>query len=177
MRIRDSQRLDPDSLRGIVPQDWLNQRQIIGVRLDPDLQFVDLMDARTVHRMRRALASVASAENLEDIDLGAMVGPQRRVTQAVSRYVYEQTRGGSPQYAGIRYVSRLGLDWECWAVFDGRIRHLGEVMSKPLIRNRFDDLPILYWPGAHWARRVACVRSRCAGGVNRVRFTAISYDC
>lgn len=39
---------------------------------------------------------------------------------------------GQPLYAGIRYLSRLSSDWECWAVFD-RVP-IEELTRRPILR-------------------------------------------
>jgi hypothetical protein len=55
--------------------------------------------------------------NLREVDFSAVTSQSRKLTQYVSRYIH--TRG----YAGIRYISRLGSNWECWALFEGRFQH------------------------------------------------------
>jgi hypothetical protein len=53
-----------------------------------------------------------------------MTSQRRRFTQGCARYVYDRVDDvGRPSYAGIRYPSRFNDEWECWAVFDDRIRH------------------------------------------------------
>ena len=53
------------------------------------------------------------------MDIATLRGPDRRVTRAVASWLYARTdEGGTPQFSGIRYASRLG-PYECWAIFDG----------------------------------------------------------
>jgi hypothetical protein len=41
------------------------------------------------------------------------------VTRYISQWAFEQAdEVGRPLFAGIRYLSRLNTEWECWAVFD-----------------------------------------------------------
>ena len=57
---------------------------------------------------------------MDDLDLGAITGRDRRVTRFVAEYLYDSTDGdGNAAWGGIRYLSRLGEGWECWAVFEG----------------------------------------------------------
>lgn len=38
----------------------------------------------------------------------------------VSKYVHGlRTADGLPLFSGIRYLSQLGSNWECWAIFEG----------------------------------------------------------
>lgn len=109
---------------GVVPADWRIVRRLGVTVLDSRASFVDIGDARTLRVLRPVLAPVATALGLPDIDLSAVTGPSRALTQEAARYVYEcRDRKGLPRYAGIRYTSRLDRLWECWAVFSDRVRH------------------------------------------------------
>jgi hypothetical protein len=115
---------DSDKYRGVVPTDWRLRRRIGHTLIDPDLRFVDVAAAETVQRLRSTLAPLGQVLNLPDIDLSSLTSSQRAMTQACARMIYEEIdEHGRPLYAGVRYPSRLGEDWECWAVFDDRIRH------------------------------------------------------
>jgi hypothetical protein len=76
-----------------------------------------------MRHLRLALAPLARRLGVTDIDLSSLTSPQRRFTQGIARYIHEVTGPEAQRFAGIRYPSRLNADWECWAVFDDRIRH------------------------------------------------------
>jgi hypothetical protein len=117
--------IDPyQSERALVPSDWRLSRRLGMTYLDPALHFVDIAAPETFHDLRQVLAPVAVSQGIEDIDLSAISGPQRRFTQECSRYIYElHGPSGESSYAGIRYVSRLNPHWECWAIFEDRFVH------------------------------------------------------
>ena len=48
---------------------------------------------------------------LTDLDLSGVLGPQRRLTQALARWAYEHG------YAGIAYPSRFDDALSLWAIF------------------------------------------------------------
>ncbi|HEY8284633.1 MAG TPA: hypothetical protein VIJ28_09630, partial [Chloroflexota bacterium] len=109
---------------GTVPGGWRVVRRLGASILSPRMLFVDIGDARTLRVLRPALAPIAVELDVPDIDLGAVIGPARLLTQEASRFIHEQhDRTGLPRYAGIRYTSRLDRAWECWAVFDDRLHH------------------------------------------------------
>src|SRR5207248_4702134 len=61
---------------------------------------------------------------LPDVDLSAVTGPARALTQEAARYIYDQRdSAGVPRYAGLRYFRCLNPQWECWAVFVDRLHH------------------------------------------------------
>ena len=43
-------------------------------------------------------------------------------SRVLASWIYSRTDDdGQPVYGGIRYESRLGRQWECWAIFDGAL--------------------------------------------------------
>lgn len=110
--------------RPVVSAQWRAARRIGATLLHPRLPFADIVAPETVQALREALSSVAVALGLNDIDLSSLSGPQRLFTQEVARFIYDvHDDAGTPCYAGIRYLSRLNLGWECWAVFSDRLLH------------------------------------------------------
>jgi hypothetical protein len=72
---------DPELLAGgVVPADWRMRRHLAQTELDPTLRFADLAAPRTHQYLRRALAPIVVAFGLQDLDLGAVVGPHRALT-------------------------------------------------------------------------------------------------
>ncbi len=124
---------DPaDQTRMMIGADWRSQRVISHTVLDPSLQFVDLTAAQTIQHLRHPLAQDAANCGIPDIDESALLGPERDFTQRVARYFYEQQDDErQPLYAGLRYVSRLNLEWECWAVFSDRMKHASGMPGPP----------------------------------------------
>jgi len=106
----------------VIPRDWRAARRLGVTVLAPPLRFVDVEDAEIVQALRPTLAPVAVTLGLPDVDLSAITGPRRRLTQELALHVYNQVDpSGSPLFAGVRYVSRHHHGWECWAVFADRI--------------------------------------------------------
>lgn len=129
--------------RTSISASWRQTRRLgITVLMTP-LPFVDVTATASLAVLRPALAAIAMELDLPDVDLSAVTGPARQLTQEAARYIYDQhDAAGAPCYAGVRYVSRLNPDWECWAVFVDRLRHR-VVRSGEIIRA--DD------PGLHEA--------------------------
>ena len=117
----------PDELEpaGVVPAGLLARLQVarIGTSL-ATTWFVNVAAtaSQTVLGAHPVVDSALAASGLGtpgrpvQLDAGtiALAGPLgRRITQVVARVVYTETDAG-----GLRYVSRVDLDEECWAVFD-----------------------------------------------------------
>jgi hypothetical protein len=121
--IEDDEPVIDEIDRPVIPADWRTGRRMGQTWLSPTLRFVDFAHAETWQLMRPILAPIAARFGLTDVDAAAAMSAHRPLTQAFARYVFEQLDDGQPRYAGIRYRSRLNLDWECWAVFDCRMEH------------------------------------------------------
>lgn len=113
---------EPHPLSGVVPARWRQVRGVSRLLLDPALRFVDVAHPDTLAEMRTHLASLAVDRGHRDVDLSTMTSGDRRLTQRVARYVHERTDAeGRPAFAGLRYVSRHGASWDCWALFADRL--------------------------------------------------------
>lgn len=140
-QVEDEETLDPELEGGIVPEEWRLSRRMGSTRLASGLQFADLPAPQTMRVLREELAAVAEGLGLEDLDLSAVTGPHRRLTQEAARYVYDLAdASGAPAFAGIRYLSRLNPSWGLWAVFHDRMRHEPGEVAEPI---RADDPDLL----------------------------------
>ena len=69
-----------------------------------------------------------------ELDVATVRSGDRRLTRWISHWAWSQTiPAGRPRYAGLRYLSRINRDWECWAVFDRA--GLREVHRESILRN------------------------------------------
>jgi len=122
LAIDDDEPLLPEIERPYVTADWRAKRRMGKAYLDPSLRFADFGNPETWQRVRPVLAPIATALGLGDIDLSAVTGSYHILTQEFARHVFDQEdNDGRPLYAGIRYISRLHPDWECWAIYDSRM--------------------------------------------------------
>ena len=135
--VEDDEALDPELEGGVVPEEWRLSRRVGSTRLATGLLFADLIAPETMRVLRKDLAAVAEKLGLEDLDLSAVTGSHRCLTQEAARYVYGlNDPSGQPLFAGIRYLSRLNPSWELWAVFHDRMRHEPGEVAEPI---RVDD--------------------------------------
>lgn len=87
---------------GSVPQEWAIRRSWNQTVIGTGAMFVDSASAETLASLRaqRHLAIIAEDLGLADIDLSALTGPHRRLTQAMSVHI----RSVVPEAAGTRYM-------------------------------------------------------------------------
>lgn len=106
-----------DILRsGVVPRRWLDGRRI-GTATAAG-RFADIGDARSLATLRTHLAARAIHYGLTEIDAAAIrLQVPRRFTQEASRLVYGWEQG-QDEFAGVCYQSRLGDQFEHWAIFE-----------------------------------------------------------
>lgn len=103
-----------------IPADWRHRRLAVrATSAQEDTVFLDVESAATRATLEIRLAAGLAALDVPDLDVAAIRGGDRRVTRLVSQWAWSQVdENGYPEFAGVRYLSRLNTDWECWAVFD-----------------------------------------------------------
>jgi hypothetical protein len=103
---------------GQVPASWVEDRLIGTGKLDGAVAHIG--HSRSLSYLRSTMASRLVHYGLVDLDAGVIrLTAPRRFTQEISRLVFECTDAtGGRGFAGIRYASRLGDEFENWAVFE-----------------------------------------------------------
>ena len=127
-----------------IPKDWSGTLWIGKTLLAPNLRFLDLYDVgtRTALTFTRDLKKHVAALPGRYLNVSALTGKTKRhrtLTQHIALHAYQSTDSlGKPLFDGIRYMSHLNTDWECWAVFYDRMMHSPE--PKQRFRNDHPDL-------------------------------------
>lgn len=119
---------------GEIPADWRIRR--VAVRARPvasptfpdEPRFLDVEALETREALRKELGSILAYYGYDDLDVSVVRGSDRRITRWISSFAHEV----DPAIAGIRYLSRLSSDWECWAVFDNV--DLEQLETQPILR-------------------------------------------
>jgi hypothetical protein len=82
-----------------------------------------------------AITPLVEQLDLNFLDVSSITGDtkeHRQITQAIALHTYDLTDNqGTPLFGGIRYLSHINTDWECWAVFHSRFRHI-PVSTEPV---------------------------------------------
>ena len=105
--------VDEPLVLGIVPADWVRKRSLGAFRARPGQHWLDLRAFSTREALRGELAEQLAQLGLSDLDVSAVRGPQRELTQAIARWAYMHG------FAGLVYRSRFDDSLGCWAVFEG----------------------------------------------------------
>lgn len=114
-----------------VPADWRTRRLAVRVSPQKSARFLDVEHPATHRFLERELAPLLALWDISELDVSVIRGADRRITRWISFWAWQaMTPTGRPRFAGIRYVSRLNSDWECWALFD-RAR-LEELEREPI---------------------------------------------
>ncbi|MHA7655157.1 RES family NAD+ phosphorylase [Mycobacterium sp. ML2] len=102
---------------GGVPQDWRAQRTIVAASIADALPFLDIDHPVTHEYLNARMAGELADLGVETLDVGNVRGANRLITRAASSWAYWAEDADGPKYSGIRYMSRVLPDEECWAVF------------------------------------------------------------
>ena len=124
---------------GDVPADWRHRRLAVRVKpmssdAVPAIRFLDIEAAETRAVLRDALGELLAFHGYSDLDVPTVRGGDRRITRWIGRWAYEQRDANDRMtFAGVRYLSRLSSDWECWALFENVA--LDEQERRPIPRD------------------------------------------
>lgn len=117
---------------GGIASGWRFRRVIKRIIVESPLPFVNIGHPETLAALncRPNLMASLGRYGVNDIDVSVITGKDRRVTRFIAQYLYDAVDvDGAPQWSGIRYVSRLGESFECWAIFDRTIIRVTERLS------------------------------------------------
>lgn len=106
---------------GVVPSHWRERRVVVRMGVGEARSFVDIDHHDTLAALNsdRKLLADLTRYGISEIDLGTIAGNDRRPTRLIADHFHNMTDDdGRPLWGGIRYSSRLGAGWECWAVFE-----------------------------------------------------------
>jgi hypothetical protein len=102
---------------GVVPRSWLPERSIGAASVSGE--FATVGHARSLAWLRTRFAAEVVEAGLADLDAAAVrLSVPRRLTQRMSRAIYECSHESVRQYSGIAYLSRFGDEIPNWAVFE-----------------------------------------------------------
>lgn len=107
-------------------EDFRAARQLVYANITPNheivtAEFVDLEHSDTIRALELALTPDLPELGLARLTTGDIKGDDRRLTRLISQQVHEH-----PFTLGVRFLSKLGTNHECWAVFADRasVSHL-----------------------------------------------------
>jgi hypothetical protein len=104
---------------GEIPADWRLRRLAVRAKVAAGTKFLDVESIKTRAFLERRLAPILATFSASDLDVATIRSGDRRITRFISLWAWSQTdEEGLPLYGGIRYLSRLNSEWECWGLFD-----------------------------------------------------------
>ncbi len=114
---------------GTIPVEWFPERVMGSAWLQGS--FAEVCNGAWIGRLRPLMATECLRYGMPDFDESVILGPNRTLTQRISRLIYEDPA----RFDGIRYPSRHGQDIENWALFEP-FRQITAQQSVPI--SRFD---------------------------------------
>ena len=110
---------DPLLTPGVVPAEFFDGRWIGHSTVDVDVRFVDVDDPATHAALDPALRRALRDFGVRRIDRGTFLSADRRITRTIaSHYHWLAQTPDHASWRGLRYLSRLAPDWECWAIWE-----------------------------------------------------------
>lgn len=125
--------LNAEEMSGRVPNQWMDVRVLAHGRLVTGAPVFDLAKPAAVQAVRESLEPSLIALGLEDLDFSHVLGDNRDLTRAISRWIWSmESKAGQPLFAGIRYRSRFDPESICLALFEDRYNVDGDIDIQPI---------------------------------------------
>jgi hypothetical protein len=102
---------------GMVPAGWRLDRLMHRITLDQNAWFIDIEAAESVSVLRRAVGPQLVRFGVEDFTVETLRGTNREATTRVAQFLWHTVLDDGSLPGGIRYFSKHGSDWECWAAW------------------------------------------------------------
>lgn len=119
--------------QGVIPVDWRERSHITNAETASAHPLFDLTSAAAVQFVREELAIALQALGLADLDFGVVLGSDKRITRAISKWIWTtRDEAGLPVFSGVRYRSRFDTDNICQAIFSERFEIIGDISTEPL---------------------------------------------
>lgn len=102
---------------GVITQGWRVDRSIYKMRLPSDGWFIDIEAARSMTYLSRSLEEQLADLGVRQLSVAELRGDNRRITSLIATQLHALVLDRGEPALGIRFGSKLGSDWECWAVW------------------------------------------------------------
>lgn len=117
---------------GMVTSNWLDANHLTSGEIGLVAPVFNLANAEAVQTVRFYLAPSLIAMGLDDLDFGELLGTNRTLTQAISRWLWTlEVDPGKPMFSGIRYRSRFDPECICLALYQDRYK-VSDTNTQPI---------------------------------------------
>lgn len=97
--------------------DWLLKRRLYTMLLPTAGWFIDAEHSNTIAYLNRHWPPVLLAKGLQQVTVAELRGEDRFVTSHLAETMARPRLQDQTRPIGLLYGSKLGSDWECWAVW------------------------------------------------------------
>lgn len=125
---RDAFVKESESTGSVISRHWQQDWQLTSAKMITRQPVFDLASSSAVQFVREQMAVAILALGHTDLDFSRLLGDDRNLTQAISRWIWTMTNeAGQPLFAGIRYRSRFDPESVCIALYENRFEIDGEI--------------------------------------------------
>ncbi len=124
---------------GVVPEDYVANRTLGHADVEDNSNFVDVDHTDTHGVISKGIRPLLDTFDLASVNHNVVCSRDRRISRPIARCLYgcAQTTDYHNVF-GIRYVSRLSDEWECWAMWEPTPLLLGTASEEPVTWDNTD---------------------------------------
>lgn len=135
------------TLAGTVTAEFQRERVLVLAKLELDGELIDVDEPATRHQLEQRHAALLSAHGMDHLDIAAIRGRTRIVTQTIGRSLYEAGAGG------VAFGSNHD-DQPCYALFEGHAQLQADPHKHKEPLELTPELDILQQVCDEWGLRV-----------------------
>lgn len=117
---------------GAVAASWRTERSEYTLALPNDGWFVEITHSASVQTIRTELATLLHRFGESEFSMSTLTNENRELTTSIAAWVHGQTLFDGSRPHGIKYGSKHGLDFSCWAVWLRKLDDGQPVDSEPI---------------------------------------------
>jgi hypothetical protein len=102
---------------------WLRQFRLYRLTLPTEGWFVDIEAARSLAAIVDHAPAILAAAGVTEVSVSELRSNERWLTTSISTQVWGLTLDDGSHAHGMRYGSRHGSDWNCWAIWLRNLKH------------------------------------------------------
>ncbi|MFC5177499.1 RES domain-containing protein [Nocardioides taihuensis] len=114
-----------------VPAGWRNERLIYALRLPASGWFVDVCHADTIAQLDAQFRDVLEGKGIARLTQAHLLGDDRDSTTMFSEWFWRLTLDDGSRPHGVRFPSKHGANYFCFAIYLRRLADGAEVSTEP----------------------------------------------
>ena len=119
---------------GQIPAEWRHERRLYTLRLPVAGWYIDVDLAEAITVFNTKLPRLLKRLEIKSLNLSDLFGDRRELTTGIARYAWGRVLFDGSLPHGIRYKSKMGADYDCYATWLRKLDDGMDLASEPTVQ-------------------------------------------